>query len=156
GCDDGNIADGDGCDHTCKPEHGFTCTGTAPSTCTSTCGDGIVASNEQCDDGNVVDKDGCDHTCKTETDFTCINEPSVCTSTCGDGILASNEECDDDNLVDHDGCSATCKIERVCEFTFPNSMGNEPTFPADSALTASGVTNPVMSRGPGVTASAAG
>jgi cysteine-rich repeat protein len=156
GCDDSNTADGDGCDHACEPEHGFTCTGTAPSVCTSTCGDGLVASDEACDDGNVANLDGCSSTCFIERGFDCTGEPSSCASTCGDGVLASDEECDDDNLVDHDGCSATCKIERVCEFTFTGANGNEPTFPADVTLTATGVTNPVMSRGAGVTAAAAG
>jgi cysteine-rich repeat protein len=34
-CDDGNIANGDGCSATCSIEQGWTCSG-APSTCTST------------------------------------------------------------------------------------------------------------------------
>lgn len=47
-CDDGNTTAGDGCSATCTVESGFACNG-APSTCATTCGDGVVAGAEQCD-----------------------------------------------------------------------------------------------------------
>lgn len=47
----------------CLIDHGFSCIGTNPSVCTSTCGDGLVASNEVCDDGNTNNGDGCSSTC---------------------------------------------------------------------------------------------
>jgi cysteine-rich repeat protein len=49
-CEDGNTADGDGCD----------------SNCTATaCGNGVVSAGEDCDDGNTADGDGCPATCRT-------------------------------------------------------------------------------------------
>jgi cysteine-rich repeat protein len=51
-CDDGNQLDGDGCSSTCQEEPGFTCTG-SPSTCVTTCGDGIIAGTEDCDGANL-------------------------------------------------------------------------------------------------------
>jgi cysteine-rich repeat protein len=53
-CDDGNVADGDGCSSTCQFEY---------------CGNGHVdsANGEQCDDSNFADGDGCSSTCKLES-----------------------------------------------------------------------------------------
>jgi cysteine-rich repeat protein len=51
-CDDGNLIDGDGCDHNCK------LTG---------CGNGVRTTGEECDDGNLIDGDGCDHECRRES-----------------------------------------------------------------------------------------
>lgn len=64
-CDDGNSTDGDGCSSTCQVETGFACSGT-PSVCQSTCGDGVLASDEGCDDGNTVSGDGCSALCVVE------------------------------------------------------------------------------------------
>jgi cysteine-rich repeat protein len=50
-CDDGNIANGDGCSQLCKKE---------------VCGDGLVGKGEQCDDGNTAGGDGCSSTCQIE------------------------------------------------------------------------------------------
>jgi cysteine-rich repeat protein len=44
-CDDGNLAEGDGCDPRCQ---------------VTACGDGVVSAGELCDDGNLVDGDGCE------------------------------------------------------------------------------------------------
>ncbi|HJQ84616.1 MAG TPA: proprotein convertase P-domain-containing protein, partial [Candidatus Binatia bacterium] len=49
-CDDGNGADGDGCDSNCTP------TG---------CGNGVQSAGENCDDGNQADGDACPATCRT-------------------------------------------------------------------------------------------
>jgi cysteine-rich repeat protein len=81
-CDDGNAADGDGCDTNCLP---------------SGCGNGIVTAGEDCDDGNATAGDGCRDDCTIEQ--------------CGDGILDPQDECDDGNLVDGDCCSSTCTAE---------------------------------------------
>ncbi len=64
-CDDGNLADGDGCSATCTVETGWACSG-APSACDTTCGDGIAAGTEECDDGNAVDADACSNACLTQ------------------------------------------------------------------------------------------
>jgi cysteine-rich repeat protein len=49
-CDDQNTVGNDGCSASCQIEAGFACSG-SPSTCTTTCGDGIRAGAEACDGG---------------------------------------------------------------------------------------------------------
>jgi cysteine-rich repeat protein len=126
-CDDGNLANGDGCASTCTVESGFTCVGTTPSVCTAVCGDGIKAATEACDDGNLANGDGCTSTCTVEAGFTCVGTaPSVCTATCGDGILAATEACDDNNRTDGDGCSSACLTEKrvfVSSQTYNGNLG---------------------------------
>jgi cysteine-rich repeat protein len=65
-CDDGNLADGDGCDSNCTP------TG---------CGNGVVTAGEECDDGNTVPGDCCSALCQSE------NLPPDCS-----GAVASTDE----------------------------------------------------------------
>jgi cysteine-rich repeat protein len=88
-CDDGNRADGDGCDFLCRVEN-------APTRC----GDGVLNAQEACDDGNAVDGDGCSSTCRVES-----------VHACGDGQLDPGERCDDGNLVAGDGCGPGCDVE---------------------------------------------
>src|SRR5690606_30543901 len=80
-CDDGNVADFDGCSATCQVESGSTC---YPSGICGPnfCGDGIVGNGEICDDGNSVGGDGCDALCQFE-DTSCAN-PGLITSTVAD------------------------------------------------------------------------
>lgn len=70
-CDDGNYESGDGCDK-CQVEAGWSCGvatadadgGTsAGSVCTSLCGDGIVAGDEECDLGMSNGVEGCSEEC---------------------------------------------------------------------------------------------
>jgi cysteine-rich repeat protein len=89
-CDDGNMADDDGCSANCTDE--------APPP-EPFCGDGTMDEGEQCDDGNQADDDGCS--------ANCTDEPPPPDS-CGDGTMDPGEECDDGNLIDHDGCSSEC------------------------------------------------
>jgi cysteine-rich repeat protein len=120
-CDDGNRNNSDGCNRTCHVECGFECTGGTASTrdtCASTCGDGVLAVDEECDDGNTENDDGCSSSCAVEDAWYCNNtacSASSCFFTCGDGRLGGNElddgRCDDGNLHDNDGCSKTCHIE---------------------------------------------
>ncbi len=74
-CDDGNLADGDGCSSACLIEAGYLCTGYVPSTCAVTCGDAIVAPGEGCDDGNLTDGDGCSRACAVEPGYRCATSP---------------------------------------------------------------------------------
>lgn len=68
-CDDGNSNWGDGCTPDCQREPD--CSG---SSCTSTCGDGLLlvgVAGEACDDGNADSGDGCSATCAVEEGFSC-------------------------------------------------------------------------------------
>jgi fibro-slime domain-containing protein len=70
----------------------------AASDCTPTCGDGIVAGDEQCDDGKNLGGYGqCGPGC-------------VLGAYCGDGIVQAGEDCDDGNLIDTDSCPNSCRI----------------------------------------------
>jgi cysteine-rich repeat protein len=81
-CDDGNEADGDGCD----------------SDCTETgCGNGIMTEGEECDLGNAWENSDCTFECKLQR--------------CGDGIVRVDyEECDDGNTSNEDECTVTCRL----------------------------------------------
>lgn len=59
-CDDGNGADGDGCDSNC------TLTG---------CGNGITTAGEECDDGNLEDGDCCSSSCELTIDEDLLSTP---------------------------------------------------------------------------------
>ncbi|MEM9191838.1 MAG: DUF4215 domain-containing protein [Myxococcota bacterium] len=119
-CDDGNTADGDGCDSMCRREMfcgdnmvdpGEVCddgdNGSGDgcrSDCLSdeSCGNGLldVAAGEQCDDGNMAPNDGCGSDCSVE-------------ASCGDNTLGPTEQCDDGNMMSWDGCGADCREERI-------------------------------------------
>lgn len=115
-CDDGNIADGDGCSSACTLE-GLLASGVE----VPVCGDAQVGFSEECDDGNLVGGDGCSATCEVEPGFTCTTLTieggivvSSCTANpagCGDATRDVGEQCDDGNLVSGDGCSTTCLVE---------------------------------------------
>lgn len=109
-CDDGNVANGDGCTSNGEIEPGYGCAG-APSLCATTCGDGVIAGAEECDDGDAAGGDGCSATCSLESTYTCLGQPSVCTNSCGDGVIDGGEECDDGDLSADDGCSTDCQVE---------------------------------------------
>jgi cysteine-rich repeat protein len=111
-CDDGNTANGDGCDSNC----------TLPA-----CGNGVVDSGEACDDGNLVNGDTCEADCSTPVcgngvldpgeqcdDGNLVNgdtcEADCSTPVCGNGILDPGEQCDDGNQVNGDGCDDNCKM----------------------------------------------
>ena len=130
-CDDGNTADGDGCDADCKKSDGETCTGDDQcssgicdnGTCepANTCGNGVVEGTEACDDGNTSGGDGCSAACLKENGETCTGdtqcESGICdngtcepANTCGNGVVETGETCDDGNTTAGDGCEATCKL----------------------------------------------
>jgi len=99
GCDDGNIAAGDGCSNHCSTECGFVCNATEPQVCVSKCGDGIRASDEACDDGNTADDDGCNSSCNaTEPGWKC-NATTECQQTrceqCAAGKFETGGVCQD-------------------------------------------------------------
>ncbi|MEZ4311406.1 MAG: DVUA0089 family protein [Polyangiaceae bacterium] len=92
-CDDGNNTDGDGCSALCAVESGFTCTGTAPTTCTD---------NDEC----ALGTDTCD------ANATCANTPGSFTCTCNMGYTGDGMTCvdDDECALGTDDCdaNATC------------------------------------------------
>src|SRR5699024_6842465 len=79
---------------------------TSRSTCTSTCGDGIVTAFEVCDDGdNDGSYGGCMPGCQALANY------------CGDGAINGDEACDDGTLGndgDYDGCNADCTRAPYC------------------------------------------
>ncbi|MDC0667108.1 choice-of-anchor L domain-containing protein [Nannocystis radixulma] len=83
-CDDGNQADGDGCESNCLLPH--------------TCGDGKHEVGEACDDGNTMNGDTCSADCQVVTPL----------QDCGNGSVEMPELCDDGNQAGGDGCEADC------------------------------------------------
>jgi cysteine-rich repeat protein len=86
--------------------------------CSSSCGDGHRALQEECDDANLVSSDGCSSTCKIEAGWYCLHQPGpqgdFCSSICGDAVLVpAVEECDDGAWTEAtgDGCTSQCKLE---------------------------------------------
>jgi hypothetical protein len=94
----------------CKVECGYGCTARASlSTCKSTCGDGILASDEECEFSTVDKTMACDIVnCKISEGWYCERIPcddsplavrtevkQRCAPICGDRmIIQGNEECD--------------------------------------------------------------
>jgi fibro-slime domain-containing protein len=79
------------------------------SVCASTCGDGVVASDELCDDGSA-NNDGAYGRCGPD----CLSRGPYC----GDGTQQSGdgEECDDgENLTGYgSGCAPGCRLPAAC------------------------------------------
>lgn len=90
-CDDGNMADGDGCASDCvraEVSH-------------SRCGDGIFQEPEECDSGSKNSNtlaDACRTNCRSPY--------------CGDGVQDSDEACDDGNADERDGCTWNCLVSQ--------------------------------------------
>ena len=59
--------------------------------CTSSCGDGHRALQEECDDDNLEPGDGCSPDCKIESGWYCLHKPGPvgddCSTICGDAVL---------------------------------------------------------------------
>ncbi|HWO23288.1 MAG TPA: DUF4215 domain-containing protein [Kofleriaceae bacterium] len=148
-CDDGNDANGDGCD----------------SNCTMTaCGNGVVAADEACDDGNLDDADDCLSTCQLNTcgdgkvnpraemcDDSNLDDKDDCLSICqlnecGDGkVNPRAEACDDGNLTNDDGCNNDCTLSSPMYFKASNT-GQWDFFGTSVALSADGSTLAVGAR----------
>ncbi|MDC0672251.1 DUF4215 domain-containing protein [Nannocystis sp. ncelm1] len=112
-CDDGNIADDDGCSGACELE---------------SCGDGVTQAGEECDDGkNGDDDDGCTDLCRLEA--------------CGDGIVQSGEACDQGDLNANSGACTLACTAAVCGdgwvWTNHEACDDGPANADDAACTAS-------------------
>jgi fibro-slime domain-containing protein len=122
-CDTGPLNGTGGCTTSCKIVAGWACPSGGHFACTTVCGDGIVAGNEQCDFGanNGTTDAGvsaCTTACTIQSGYACT-EPATSAvachvTVCGDGKTEGAEECDDHNLRPYDGCSPWCKIEPTC------------------------------------------
>lgn len=113
-CDDGNLANSDGCSDKCVVEAKFECLVPGqPCTALPECGNGLLERGEACDDKNLASNDGCSATCAAEAQYICPTpgQPCVALPSCGDGKLAGLEACDDGNLVANDGCAVSCQLE---------------------------------------------
>ena len=104
-CDDGNLADGDGCTASCMPE---------------VCGDGIV---------NNGGTESCEPPGTAVCSVNCIARSPLC----GDGFLTAPEQCDDGNLVSGDGCTLAC-VREYCGDGVVNDDGAEACEPPSTGL----------------------
>jgi cysteine-rich repeat protein len=100
-CDDGNTADGDGCNANCTAvEDGFDCPG-GGAACVGACGDSLQLGGEACDDGNTADGDGCAGDCSAvEEGFACPVPGDDCI------VDLPNPSCE--------GLETTCNDESCC------------------------------------------
>jgi cysteine-rich repeat protein len=125
GCDDANVAAGDGCDAACAIEGGYSCSG-APSSCVGvpvsfTCPAFLYSDGDACDCGcGTVDPDcqipvtveQCDRVNCVYGDYLDETSTHLCLSpVCGDGVIMTIEGCDDGNALAGDGCADTCFVE---------------------------------------------
>lgn len=97
-CDDGNSADGDGCEIDCT----FTCVTDAGCDDLAVCNgtERCDLESHRCLPGDPADGIACpDGVCRSGV---CL--PALC----GDGAVTAPEECDDGNAVSGDGCEADC------------------------------------------------
>ena len=124
GCDDGNTANGDGCNEVCRIEslervgecRIDQCTG-GDSSCTPG-SPGCSACNTSAP-GEIGDASCASGFC---------NADGFCQD-CGDGDLDSFEGCDDGNLEGGDACSASCRIESCIEGVSCDQSECEPGSP---------------------------
>jgi cysteine-rich repeat protein len=154
-CDDGNLADGDGCSADCQRiEPGWQCR-VPGKRCTPVCGDAILIGSETCDDGNVHGGDGCSAMCQIESGYSCPGVGASCIVSvsgdggardggevvprCGDGIVSAGEECDDgdDKAGDphnddsaYGACTTLCKWGAFCG----DGMVNDPKEECDQGV----------------------
>ena len=123
GCDDGDRADGDGCDGACAVEEGWTCSG-KPSTCVK-CGNSKVETGEDCDDGNLDDGDGCNKECKVEG--SCEGPIPIVLKADKDGLvgtvtsMTSKGEAGQVPAADCGGAMVGAGSDRVFEIDLPNA-----------------------------------
>lgn len=114
-CDDGGVANGDGCSSSCQTEASTACTYSCSSTDAACTTD--TACREVCEYSDLdpltgtcsISLEDCSETvvCPYEL-ATCDQDDANC---CGDGNIDGYEECDDGNSINGDGCSTTCLNE---------------------------------------------
>jgi len=127
-CEDGNVADGDGCSAQCLREPGYICLNPGEACILEVCGDGSRTASETCDDANAVPGDGCDGACQVEGGWVCPSPGAACLPRCGDGLVVGSERCDDANVTAGDGCGPNCLVE-------PGWFGCPPAGAACQAAT---------------------
>ncbi len=125
-CDDGNVANGDGCSSDCLHEP------SQPSTVlAAVCGNGILEKGETCEatmvNGSPVFAPGCDSSsCLHTGTLSCM--PGQNLSCCGNAVLDPGEDCDDGNTASKDGCSSSCLLEGSSAYYSAVPSGIAPSF----------------------------
>jgi uncharacterized repeat protein (TIGR03806 family) len=104
-CDDGNVANGDGCTASCAVE---------------LCGDGVV-------------NNGTAESCEPPGTAVCSANCTFRTPLCGDGLLTAPEQCDDGNVANGDGCTSAC-VGEYCGDGVVNDDGAEVCEPPGTPL----------------------
>ena len=110
-CDDGDLANGDGCSEDCIIEEGWLCNDANPSRCTTVCLDGIVAGDEDCDTTNLGGA-SCESLGYYGGTLECTFECTFRTDDC-----EANGRCGDDTLQAEFGeaCDGTDLAEQTCD-----------------------------------------
>jgi cysteine-rich repeat protein len=104
-CEDGNLANGDGCTSRCKVE---------------LCGDGVINNNGT-------------EACEPPGTPLCTLACMIRVPLCGDGFQTPPEQCEDGNLVDGDGCNSACMPE-FCGDGVVNNNGIEACEPPGTTV----------------------
>ncbi|MFA7682325.1 MAG: DUF4215 domain-containing protein, partial [Candidatus Peribacteraceae bacterium] len=94
-CDDGNLANGDGCTSSCTEEP-----------YERECGNGVLEGMEECDDGNNTNDDGCRSDCRIEREI------------CGDYMVIGNEDCEPPGTA---YCDSNCRVRQ--DVSVPDNGG---------------------------------
>eukprot|EP01017_Pseudomicrothorax_dubius_P027204 TRINITY_DN3103_c0_g1_i3.p1 TRINITY_DN3103_c0_g1~~TRINITY_DN3103_c0_g1_i3.p1 ORF type:complete len:509 (+),score=-25.05 TRINITY_DN3103_c0_g1_i3:119-1645(+) len=113
-CDDGNIANGDGCSSTCQIQSGYGCQ-YSPSQC--------FACHSACTKCTGTSQNEC---LVCQSGYVLVRGRS-CLATCGNGVVEGVEECDDGNNIPNDGCT-NCTIDQGY---FCYSRGKSACYPKD-------------------------
>ena len=127
GCDDGNTANGDGCNAQCNIENGFPCNQTPP--------------------GDVDDA-----SCQSGVCDTTGGQPGTCepANVCGNSVREGTEICDDGNVTNGDGCESTCKLSNGEMCTMDNQCQSGNCDPASMTCEpAVGCGNGILNTGEG-------
>jgi large repetitive protein len=128
-CDDGNTADGDGCNASCQVEAGYLCSEPGQPCHQPVCGDGFQDGYYTPGSGGSAGAPGTGGS----TSF------GGSTGTAGNYVW---EACDDGNTADADGCSASCQLE-------PGYVCTEPGQPCRQPVCGDGLQDEYFVPGPG-------
>ena len=158
-CDDGNMANGDGCDSckfSCKSDDPARdcsnldpCLGTSCDDTTHTCGNAVpdgdtcgqssvcingMCSAIMCGDKLVQSGEECDDGNNVDGDGCQANCTLPPSASCGNGVRDAGEQCDDSNVKNLDGCDSACKFEQVHRATWLRFQSSTEPFCPNNSL----------------------